>query len=111
MKELFEKIYIGGKKDLPKEMPKDKRFIVHLENKIGYRWNLPDKEDDWGDIDWYLKPVEQTPDCYPKEFTEWCIVNGYKCYPDGDYGTCDSDLVFSTLDELFDYWLNNIKEK
>ena len=41
-----------------------------------------------------------------KRFAEWCIVNGYKCYPDEMYGFCDSDLQFDTLEELFEYWMS-----
>jgi len=54
---------------------------------------------------------EKTPDCYAKEFTEWCIAEVYKRF-DGDYyGICDSDLVFSTLDDLYAYWVSNINNK
>jgi hypothetical protein len=46
----------------------------------------------------------------PKEFTEWCIVNGYKCYPYGFYGACDTEQQFTTLPELFTYWKENVSK-
>ncbi len=35
-----------------------------------------------------------------KDFAEWCIVNGYKVYPNSFYGICDSDLTFETIEPL-----------
>jgi len=48
---------------------------------------------------------------YPKEFVEWNIVNGFKCYPDGDYGFCDSDLLFKTLDGLYNHWKTEVNHE
>ena len=72
MNELFEKIYIKSEADLPKE----KGFY---ETGIGIRAFNPEEKlikpfqsdsvEFWMKcVDYYLRPVEQNPDCYEKEF-------------------------------------------
>jgi len=66
MKEYFEKIHIKSEDDLPK---KDLVYIVHINGgQLEYRF-LPEFGYDWDNVDWYLRPVEQKPDCY-KELVE-----------------------------------------
>jgi len=115
MKEYFEKIHIKSEDDLPKkEMPylgKDEKGI----HWIGYYPTTSEffeyEKDHWLNlVDWYLRPIEQKPDCYEKEFVEWSHTlkdSGTIFHnPDGLYSLGDFDL---TLDELHDYWISNIK--
>lgn len=46
-----------------------------------------------------------------KAFAEFCIIEGYKAYPNGDYGVCDSEREFKTLEGLHKYWLKEVKNK
>jgi hypothetical protein len=112
MKELFEKIYIKTESDLPKE---DGFYFCWLkgdkdDGTIHYReftfYNTDDwhNEDMWlKDIDWYLRPVEQKPDCYPKEFVEWFINNPIMLR--------SVQIKANKIDNVFTHWQNNIKDK
>jgi hypothetical protein len=44
------------------------------------------------------------------EFIEWLIINCYKMYDSGWYGVCDIDLTFNTLEDLYQYWKNEVKK-
>jgi hypothetical protein len=50
---------------------------------------------------------------YEKEFAEGCISEANYIYFNGEFGFCnrDYDVVFETLDELYQFWLTNIKGK
>ena len=55
-------------------------------------------------------------DCYPKEFVEWCIEavdTEERAEVDYCYAVWDSHNVlgFDTIDELYQYYLNNVKDK
>ena len=59
--------------------------------------------------------TEKLDDCFvqihsmfEREFIEWCIQNTAKCYPKGHYVEIEDNKEFKTLDELYQYWKENI---
>jgi hypothetical protein len=115
--EIYEKVYIKTEADLPKNEgyyfistgeKYDRNFDVYHFTKVNARQNHLD----WLEhVVWYLRPVEQKPDCYPKEFVEWM---GAEC----PYEYHESHKIWMhemdkrmTTDEIFNYWKNNIKDK
>ena len=45
-----------------------------------------------------------------REFIEWCIINTYKPYNTTWFGVCDIDRTFNTIDELYNYWIKEVKK-
>ena len=130
MKEYFEKVYIKSEDDLPKEIG---RYFVYVkdvgedtydwvntngENAVEEYWNGQFQEDYWiNTFDWYLRPIEQKPDCYPKEFLLWYFSDTHNfgvqqfSKPPLFVNFEEGSKKKYTLDELFIYWQNNIKDK
>ena len=58
-----------------------------------------------------LKVAETTKEMYPKEFLRWCIYD-----EELFYGELNEELItdnyggFKSLDELFEYWKQNIRK-
>lgn len=46
-----------------------------------------------------------------KAFTKWCINKDIHCDSREETYYFDAEITFYTLDELFDYWFNNIRKK
>jgi hypothetical protein len=58
-----------------------------------------------------LAVAEATKDCYPKEFVEWAMTDDLVRTEDGlYYFGPTAAMADMSLDELFDYWLKNIKQ-
>jgi hypothetical protein len=116
MKELFEKVYIKTEDDLPKKVGD---YLVILKNGGGRLLHYPFKGDigytifklDWlNDVEYYLRPIKQKPDCYPKEFVEW--IGCYCPYEfHHSFKIWIHEMFRKTTDELFIYWQTNIKDK
>jgi len=110
MKELFEKIHIKSENDLPKKVG---NYHVQLIDGSGHRLRFPFNGDVgynvdvnyWlKNVDYYLRPVEQKPDCYEKEFVEWMFSKQQVFdHQAGEW--------ISNLDYAYSYWLTNIKNK
>jgi len=119
MKEYFEKIHIKSDHDLPKEG----KYMVHCKvyDDLIQLWDCatPHRRLWTKNIDWYLRPVEQKPDCYPAEFIEWLIADGYFFYMGNYKGAVSfgslrdgfNDYRKYYLKDTFRFWQANIKEK
>jgi len=110
MIEYFKKVYIKTIDDFPKE--KGDYFCCRSGFMTVQRLDssLPAKSYQ-REIKWYLLPIEQKPDCYPKEFVEWILGNVHFDSTYMGYMAFDVLKVFNSIDELFIYWQTNIKEK
>jgi len=102
----YTKVIIKSKDDLPKEK---ERYIAHMKytDSIRYYPYYGTKVSTklWIEgIDWYL--IEDTEPSYPEPFLEWIR-------------TCSTlDLTLNdwvihkiTTNDLYEYWLNEIKDK
>jgi len=64
-----------------------------------------------------LEAIEQKPDCYEKEFAQYCAEDMFNDFDQetDDLGIyhyiCLNDGEDYSFDELHDYWKENIKEK
>jgi hypothetical protein len=113
--EYLEKIYIKSEADLPKE----KGFY---ETGIGIRAFNPEEKlikpfqsdsvEFWMKcVDYYLRPVEQNPDCYEKEFVIWVQLKTQRSQLSVDGYEYIFDSKTYTLDGLYFYWLTEYKNK
>jgi hypothetical protein len=113
----YKKIEIKSEADLPVKMGD---YFVHEKNRP--EWDLnsyfyaSDHTPIWlNNIAWYLQPVEE--ELYPKEFVEWLSSNsnGVSTIQFTDPPLFTRFEIGSnnkyTLDELFEYWTNNVKNK
>jgi len=101
----YKKVIIKSEADLPKDIIihvcnkhnfEELVYIEDGETKKPFRYDKHDKPTlSIGSIVWYLQPVEE--ELYPKEFIEWIMAGGY--------------FHRNTLDDLFEHWQTNIKDK
>jgi hypothetical protein len=120
MKQLYEKIEIKTADDLPKEKGfyfvhykhPDERMhtqmsVVYYDESILGLWFGKD----W--YDWYLRPLKMEG-FYEREFVEFCILNDVWGISSGiRYLAREKhiDMFFNSLDELYEYWQTNVKDK
>jgi intein-encoded DNA endonuclease-like protein len=111
--ELFKKVYVRTKDDLPKEEGYyfistgeryDRNFDIYHFTKVNAKQNHLD----WlHHVVWYLVPTEvaeATEEMYPKEFVKWIFDENNEMIFDTIY--------FENLDinDVFKYWKQNIRK-
>ena len=120
MSKTYTRIDIKSVDDLPKESGE---YVVNVRDNTGidvYKYfdyinpvmSEHQKEYWLNTFDWYL--IEDTEPSYPEEFVIYCIEMTDMeereevdyCYAVWNNGNV---LGFDTLDELYNYWLTNIK--
>jgi len=111
----YTRIYIKSEANLPE---KNGEYFVYVKGSIGmdvYTWSKESNPEYWIEtFDWYLLP--DTEPSYPEEFVEWCIENideeereevdyYYSYFNRGNV------IGFDTIKDVYDFWLNEIKDK
>ena len=111
----YKKVIIKSEADLPKEHEGwySAHEKVRSENDYNHvYWLGSIYKDAWlRNYDYYLLPVEE--ELYPKEFIMWLIFEDHKFYFDCDkYKFYDEGEDYNaSLKEVFEHWLNNVKNK
>ena len=111
----YTRIDIKSADDLPNTMG---NYYVHKKQKSN--WDLDsyyfasDRIPIWlEDIDWYL--IEDTEPSYPESFLYWLVFEDHLYFPQEENGNnvwydYERDC-YKTLNDVYDVWLNEIKDK
>jgi len=112
----YTRIDIKTEADLPKEekepyyaMTKNGNMIIAYYDLFAGNWKCGTTT---VDIDWYL--IEDTEPSYPEPFLYWLVFEDHLFFPQEEKGEnvwydYDCDCM-RTLDEVCDFWLNEIKK-
>jgi hypothetical protein len=112
MTELFEKVFIKTEDDLPKVKTAcyfhDKVMgnvtLYHCPSTVNVMNHFINE------CDWYLRPLKMEG-MYEREFVEWLLVKDLSYSNQKFYQDSDGGVKQFTLDELYLYWQNNVKDK